>query len=171
MLAIMSARLVVVALAGCKRSPSGPPAMAIVTGRVLGERGEPLPAAAVIGIAGELVKGTTSSGTVRRHDPKLPLNDAELERIVTQVQGEALDDAERRIAWESGVERLDVRLVHAAIVEIKIDGPNPDGVGEILARASTAGMPTSRWISSDAPSGWTPNMLSVRPSNRPAPSR
>jgi cell division protein FtsA len=88
------------------------------------------PRSAVIGIAGELVKGTTSSGTVRRHDPKLPLGEAELERIVTQVQGEALDDAERRIAWESGVERLDVRLVHAAIVEIKIDGyvvSNPIG--------------------------------------------
>jgi cell division protein FtsA len=88
------------------------------------------PRAAVIGIAGELVKGTTSSGVVRRADPKLPLSEAELERIVTQVQGEALDEAERRIAWESGVERLDVRLVHAAIVEIKIDGygvSNPIG--------------------------------------------
>ncbi len=88
------------------------------------------PRAAVIGIAGELVKGTTSSGTVRRVDPEQPLSDAELERIVTKVQAEALDDAEQRIAWESGVERLDVRLVHAAIVEIKIDGypvSNPIG--------------------------------------------
>ncbi|HEX2195101.1 MAG TPA: cell division FtsA domain-containing protein [Candidatus Limnocylindria bacterium] len=88
------------------------------------------PRAAVIGIAGELVKGTTSTGVVRRNDPKLPLSDGELERIVTRVQGEALDEAERRIAWESGVERLDVRLVHAAIVEIKIDGygvSNPIG--------------------------------------------
>lgn len=88
------------------------------------------PTAAVIGIAGELVKGTTSSGTVRRVDPEQPLSDDELERIVTKVQAEALDDAEERIAWESGVERLDVRLVHAAIVEIKIDGypvSNPIG--------------------------------------------
>ncbi|HSM37863.1 MAG TPA: cell division FtsA domain-containing protein [Candidatus Limnocylindrales bacterium] len=88
------------------------------------------PTAAVIGIAGELVKGTTSSGTVRRVNPEQPLTDAELERIVTRVQAEALDDAEKRIAWESGVERLDVRLVHAAIVEIKIDGypvSNPIG--------------------------------------------
>lgn len=88
------------------------------------------PGAAVIGIAGELVKGTTSSGSVRRVDPERPLQEDELERIVTKVQGEALDDAEKRIAWESGVERLDVRLVHAAIVEIKIDGypvSNPIG--------------------------------------------
>jgi cell division protein FtsA len=46
------------------------------------------------------------------------------------VQHEALLDAEQRIAWESGVERLDVRLVHAAVVELKIDGypvSNPIG--------------------------------------------
>jgi cell division protein FtsA len=71
---------------------------------------------AVIGIAGELVKGTTSNGAVRREDPHVPMTEAELQRIVEQVQVEALADAERRIAWESGVERLDVRLVHAAVV-------------------------------------------------------
>lgn len=85
---------------------------------------------AVIGIAGELVKGTTSSGTVRRADPRAPMGEAELQRIVEQVQTEALTEAEQRIAWESGVERLDVRLVHAAVVEMKIDGypvSNPIG--------------------------------------------
>jgi cell division protein FtsA len=88
------------------------------------------PGSAVIGIAGELVKGTTSIRTVRRDQPQAPLTDAELERIVQRVQGEALDDAEERIAWESGVERMEVRLVHAAIVEMKIDGypvSNPIG--------------------------------------------
>jgi cell division protein FtsA len=84
----------------------------------------------VIGIAGELVKGTTSVRVVRRTDPQAALTEAELERIVTRVQGEALTEAEARIAWESGVERLDVRLVHAAIIEMKIDGypiSNPIG--------------------------------------------
>jgi cell division protein FtsA len=85
---------------------------------------------AVIGIAGELVKGTTSNGAVRREDPHAPMTEDELQQIVEQVQIEALADAERRIAWESGVERLDVRLVHAAVVELKIDGypvSNPIG--------------------------------------------
>ena len=85
---------------------------------------------AVIGIAGELVKGTTSNGAVRREDPHAPMTEGELQQIVEQVQIEALADAERRIAWESGVERLDVRLVHAAVVELKIDGypvSNPIG--------------------------------------------
>jgi cell division protein FtsA len=88
------------------------------------------PVAGVIGIAGELVKGTSTSGTVRREDPVAPMTEAELARIVEQVQAEALADAEQRIAWESGVERLDVRLVHAAVVELKIDGypvSNPIG--------------------------------------------
>jgi len=88
------------------------------------------PTSAVIGIAGELVKGTTSNGAVRREDPHAPMTEEELQRIVEQVQVEALADAERRIAWESGVERLDVRLVHAAVVELKIDGypvSNPIG--------------------------------------------
>jgi len=86
--------------------------------------------AAVIGIAGELVKGTTSTGTVRRENPHAPMDEAELQAIVEQVQDEALGDAERTIGWESGVERMDVRLVHAAVVEMKIDGypvSNPIG--------------------------------------------
>lgn len=88
------------------------------------------PSAGVIGIAGELVKGTTSTGIVRRDDPVAPMTEDELGRIVEQVQQGALLDAELRIAWESGVERLDVRLVHAAVVELKIDGypvSNPIG--------------------------------------------
>jgi len=88
------------------------------------------PGSAVIGIAGELVKGTTSVRTVHRDQPQAPLTQPELERIVQRAQSEALDEAESRIAWESGVERMEVRLVHAAIVEMKIDGypvSNPIG--------------------------------------------
>lgn len=88
------------------------------------------PVAAVIGIAGELVKGATSTLAMRRDDPRRPLDEAELERIVKRAQQRALAEAEERIRWESGVERLDVRLVHAAIVEMTIDGypvSNPIG--------------------------------------------
>src|SRR5437667_6342551 len=88
------------------------------------------PRSVVIGIAGELVKGTTASLAARRSDPRRPLDEAELEKVVERVQDDALRDAERRIGWESGTDRLDVRLVHAAIVELKIDGypvSNPIG--------------------------------------------
>ncbi len=88
------------------------------------------PMAAVIGIAGELVKGATSSLVARRDDPRRPLDEPELERLVKRAQDRALNEAEERIRWESGVDRLDVRLVHAAIVEMSIDGypvSNPIG--------------------------------------------
>lgn len=88
------------------------------------------PMAAVIGIAGELVKGTTAVSTARRDDAQRPLDEAELARLVTRAQERALREAEERIRWESGVDRLDVRLVHAAIVEMRIDGypvSNPIG--------------------------------------------
>jgi cell division protein FtsA len=88
------------------------------------------PMAAVIGIAGELVKGSTSASTARRDEPRRPMDEPELERLVTRAQEVALREAEERIRWESGVDRLDVRLVHAAIVEMRIDGypvSNPIG--------------------------------------------
>ncbi|MCA1588093.1 MAG: hypothetical protein LC744_05460 [Chloroflexi bacterium] len=88
------------------------------------------PLAAVVGIAGELVKGATSAHSARRDDPRTRLGEEELERIVGRAQEHALRDAEERIRWESGVDRLDVRLVHAAIVEMAIDGypvSNPIG--------------------------------------------
>jgi cell division protein FtsA len=88
------------------------------------------PTATVIGIAGELVKGTTSTIAHERDAARRPLDEAELERLVRRAQDRALREAEERIRWESGVERLDVRLVHAAVVEIRIDGypvTNPIG--------------------------------------------
>ena len=88
------------------------------------------PRSVVIGIAGELVKGTTASLAARRANPRRPLDEPELQAVVERVQDDALREAERRIGWESGIERLDVRLVHAAIVEMKIDGypiSNPIG--------------------------------------------
>lgn len=88
------------------------------------------PLAAVVGIAGELVKGTTSTYSTRRDDPRAPLGEEELGRIVGRAQERALRAAEEEVRWESGVDRLDVRLVHAAIVEMTIDGypvSNPIG--------------------------------------------
>jgi cell division protein FtsA len=76
------------------------------------------------------VKGATSTLTTRRDDPRRPLDEPELERLVKRAQDRALSDAETVIRWESGVDRLDVRLVHAAIVEMTIDGypvSNPIG--------------------------------------------
>src|SRR5512135_2667941 len=48
------------------------------------------PSQVVIGIAGELVKGFTTTLTQERKKPGLPINDAELMKLIDSVQREAL---------------------------------------------------------------------------------
>src|SRR5215218_8192590 len=88
------------------------------------------PTQVVIGIAGELVKGFTTTHSQERKRPDAPISEAELQRLIDSVQREALREAERSITWETGLPNVDVRLVHAAIVGASIDGyalKNPDG--------------------------------------------
>jgi cell division protein FtsA len=88
------------------------------------------PTQVVIGIAGELVKGFTTTLTQERKKPEVPINDAELVKLIDGVQREALKEAERSITWETGLPHVDVRLVHSAIVGAAIDGyglTNPVG--------------------------------------------
>jgi cell division protein FtsA len=80
------------------------------------------PTQVVIGIAGELVKGFTTTVTQERKKPSLPINEAELMKLIESVQREALREAERSITWETGLPHVDVRLVHSAIVGASIDG-------------------------------------------------
>src|SRR5690349_19315210 len=88
------------------------------------------PSQVVIGIAGELVKGFTTTHTHERKRPDQPITEAELSRLIDAVQRDALREAERSITWETGLPNVDVRLVHAAIVGASIDGyalTNPVG--------------------------------------------
>ncbi|MBA2700449.1 MAG: hypothetical protein H0U58_01950, partial [Chloroflexi bacterium] len=88
------------------------------------------PGQVVIGIAGELVKGFTTSHEQERRRPDQPITEAELRKLIDGVQHEALSEAERAITWETGLPHVDVRLVHAAITGASIDGyalTNPVG--------------------------------------------
>src|SRR6266516_7024682 len=88
------------------------------------------PSQVVIGIAGELVKGFTTTHSQERKRPDQPITEAELQKLIDTVQREALREAERSITWETGLPNVDVRLVHAAIVGASIDGyalTNPVG--------------------------------------------
>jgi cell division protein FtsA len=80
------------------------------------------PSQVVIGIAGELVKGFTTTHNQERKKPDAPISEAELQKLIDLVQREALREAERSITWETGLPNVDVRLVHAAIVGASIDG-------------------------------------------------
>jgi cell division protein FtsA len=88
------------------------------------------PSQVVIGIAGELVKGFTTTHSQERKRPDVPITEAELQRLIDGVQREALREAERSITWETGLPHVDVRLVHAAVTGAAIDGyalTNPVG--------------------------------------------
>lgn len=76
----------------------------------------------VIGIAGELVKGTTTSVRFARKDPSKPLDMPEMEKIIGLVQERALKKAKAQLAWELGGKDVEIRLVNSALVSITIDG-------------------------------------------------
>lgn len=77
---------------------------------------------AVVGIAGELVKGTTTTVRVSRKTPDKALDLPEVERIIKLVQQRAEAKAKQQLAWELGGKEVEVRLVNSALVGIEIDG-------------------------------------------------
>src|SRR4026209_2326068 len=88
------------------------------------------PSQVVVGIAGELVKGFTTTHSQERKRPDQPISESELQKLIDGVQREALIEAERSITWETGLPNVDVRLVHAAVVWAAMDGyalTNPVG--------------------------------------------
>lgn len=89
-----------------------------------------LPDPVIMGIAGELVKGTTTSVTIERTQSMAKITLPELQKIIADVQKRAFDRAREVISFETGQEQVDVRLVNAAIVDVTIDGyrvSNPIG--------------------------------------------
>ncbi|MDZ7744735.1 MAG: cell division FtsA domain-containing protein [Candidatus Saccharibacteria bacterium] len=101
---------------------------------------------AVIGIAGELVKGTTTTVKCTRKNPTRPLDIPEVERIISLVQGRAEAKAKQQLAWELGGKEVEIRLVNSALVSIDIDGyavTNPVGFQgkDVLVQLYTAFAP------------------------------
>jgi cell division protein FtsA len=101
---------------------------------------------AVLGIAGELVKGTTTTVKCTRKNPTKHLDIAEVEQIIMLVQERAEDRARKQLAWELGGKSVDIRLVNSALVSIDIDGyrvTNPVGFQgkEVLVQLYTAFAP------------------------------
>lgn len=94
------------------------------------EQANVAPTQCVVGIAGELVKGTTTSVHYQRPAPKSKITISELKTIISEVQNKAFEKTRANLAWETGYSEIDVRLVNSAIVDVKIDGykvTNPVG--------------------------------------------
>ncbi len=84
----------------------------------------------IIGIAGELVKGFTTTRTVERRRPNSSVTHSELERLLEEIESDSAAEAQRTITWETGLPNVDVRLVHAGVASAGIDGyavSNPVG--------------------------------------------
>lgn len=85
---------------------------------------------AVVGIAGELVKGTTTTVHYERIKPEVRIDLPELKNIIQKVQWKAFDRIRQQLAWETGHSEIEVKLINAAIVDVRIDGyqvSNPIG--------------------------------------------
>ena len=84
----------------------------------------------IIGISGELVKGATITTSYVRSDANTKIDLAELKNIVHKVQWRAFDQVRSQLSEETGYSEIDVKLVNAAIVDVRIDGYkviNPTG--------------------------------------------
>lgn len=81
-----------------------------------------MPEQVIIGIAGELVKGITMNVKYKRPDQNAKITHQELEETVKKIQKETFEKARRLLAFETGHRELNVKLVNAAVVDVKIDG-------------------------------------------------
>ncbi|HEU5229343.1 MAG TPA: cell division FtsA domain-containing protein, partial [Ktedonobacteraceae bacterium] len=77
---------------------------------------------AVIGIAGELVKGSSITVSKQRQNPTKQITVEELEALIMNAQQKLLKSAKERIAAETGYQNIDVRLTNAAVISVRIDG-------------------------------------------------
>lgn len=84
----------------------------------------------IIGIAGELVKGTTTTVRATRQNATKSLDIQEVEKIISLVQERAESKAKQQLSWELGGKEVEIRLVNSALVNLDIDGykiTNPVG--------------------------------------------
>lgn len=76
----------------------------------------------VLGIAGELVKGAKTTVRYERLYPENKIDMKEIGDILQKVQEKAFDKVRKQLAWETGHSEIDVKLINAAVVEVRIDG-------------------------------------------------
>lgn len=75
----------------------------------------------VMGVAGELVKGTTTTVHYERAHPQMRLEVQELREIIQRVQWKTFERIKEQVEWDTG-RATDIRLINAAIVDVRIDG-------------------------------------------------
>ena len=90
-----------------------------------------VPGQVVVGIAGEMVKGFSSSIAYPRERPGERVRESELRNMLQLVEKRALREAQHLLELERAYGEVgEVRLVHSAITQVRIDGypvTNPIG--------------------------------------------
>lgn len=86
------------------------------------EQAKVLPDQVVMGIAGELVKGTMTTVRYIRPDSQAQITFEELKEIIEKVHTSSFERARSILALETGHQEVDVKLVNAAITDVEIDG-------------------------------------------------
>ena len=82
----------------------------------------PQPQSMVLGISSEIIRGITQMLHVERPNPRLPLVEAELDRLLLRNQAEALAAANVEIRLEHQAEEVDFQLLNSSLVGIQVDG-------------------------------------------------
>src|SRR5665213_3193529 len=83
---------------------------------------EVVPGQAVMGIAGEQVRGFSTTMTLPRPQPQARISQSDLAAGLQAVQRRALKEAVRQMSHELGVAEVNVKLVHSTITSVRIDG-------------------------------------------------
>lgn len=76
----------------------------------------------IIGIAGEFVKGSTTTVHYERAKPEIRIDMPEIKNIIQKIQWKAFERIKNQLAYESGHADIEVKLINASIVNVEIDG-------------------------------------------------
>lgn len=80
------------------------------------------PAQLIMGIAGEFIKGATSTLTHKREDSEAKINVTELRNIVHKLQWKAFGEVRKELSEETGFPEIDVKLINSSIIDVRTDG-------------------------------------------------
>ncbi len=89
-----------------------------------------VPGQVVVGVAGELIKGFSSTIAYPRENAKSRVRSGEMSTMLQMVQRRALREAQHLLEMERSYGQLEARLVHSAITNVRVDGypvTNPVG--------------------------------------------
>ncbi|MGH7862082.1 MAG: cell division FtsA domain-containing protein [Candidatus Dormibacteraceae bacterium] len=81
-----------------------------------------VPGQAIAGIAGELVKGFSSSVQSARERPDSKVDRGEMRELLKLVEKRALREAQHLLELDRGYGDLEARLVHSSITQVRMDG-------------------------------------------------